>query len=122
MRFRIFDDPTVLDGIVSKGPLKNYIHPKFFNAFNFRYGFQQALFLSRRVRWAKNFFLSFFDKHLINYPTPINLNYAWSFGSAAGLCLLIQIVSGIFLAMHYTPQIDLAFSSVEHIMRDVNYG
>lgn len=46
----------------------------------------------------------------------------WSFGSAAGLCLVIQIITGIFLAMHYTPHIDLAFSSVEHIMRDVNNG
>ena len=46
----------------------------------------------------------------------------WSFGSAAGLCLVIQIVTGIFLAMHYTPHIDLAFNSVEHIMRDVNNG
>jgi len=46
----------------------------------------------------------------------------WSFGSAAGLCLVIQIITGIFLAMHYTPHIDLAFNSVEHIMRDVNNG
>jgi ubiquinol-cytochrome c reductase cytochrome b subunit len=46
----------------------------------------------------------------------------WSFGSTAGLCLVIQIVTGIFLAMHYTPHVDLAFSSVEHIMRDVNNG
>nr|YP_009495484.1 cytochrome b [Toxarium undulatum]AWQ64131.1 cytochrome b [Toxarium undulatum] len=80
------------------------------------------LFLSQRVRWCKNIFLAFIDNHLIHYPTPINLNYAWSFGSAAGFCLIIQILSGIFLAMHYTPQIDLAFSSVEHIMRDVNHG
>jgi len=50
------------------------------------------------------------------------LSYAWSFGSSAGICLIIQILSGIFLAMHYTPHIDLAFSSVEHIMRDVNNG
>jgi len=46
----------------------------------------------------------------------------WSFGSTAGLCLVIQIITGIFLAMHYTPHIDYAFSSVEHIMRDVNNG
>lgn len=56
------------------------------------------------------------------YPTPSNLNYFWNFGSLAGICLGIQIISGIFLAMHYTPHIDLAFNSVEHIMRDVNYG
>jgi ubiquinol-cytochrome c reductase cytochrome b subunit len=46
----------------------------------------------------------------------------WSFGSTAGICLVIQIITGIFLAMHYTPHVDLAFSSVEHIMRDVNNG
>merc|ERR1712032_1279452 len=53
---------------------------------------------------------------------PVNLSYAWSFGSTASVCLVIQILTGIFLAMHYTPHIDLAFSSVEHIMRDVKYG
>jgi ubiquinol-cytochrome c reductase cytochrome b subunit len=74
------------------------------------------------IRWNKDYLLSFIDSHIISYPTPINLNYMWSFGSAAGLCLVIQIVTGIFLAMHYTPHIDLAFSSVEHIMRDVNNG
>jgi ubiquinol-cytochrome c reductase cytochrome b subunit len=63
-----------------------------------------------------------FDSHIVSYPTPINLNYAWSFGSIAGLCLVIQILSGIFLAMHYTPHLDYAFASVEHIMRDVKYG
>jgi quinol-cytochrome oxidoreductase complex cytochrome b subunit len=73
-------------------------------------------------RWNKNQLLSFVDSHIINYPTPVNLNYMWSFGSTAGLCLVIQIVTGIFLAMHYTPHIDYAFSSVEHIMRDVNNG
>jgi len=74
------------------------------------------------VRWNKNNLLSFVDSHIINYPSPVNLNYMWSFGSTAGLCLVIQIITGIFLAMHYTPHIDYAFSSVEHIMRDVNNG
>ena len=73
-------------------------------------------------RWNKNYILSFVDSHIINYPTPINLNYMWSFGSTAGICLVIQILTGIFLAMHYTPHIDFAFNSVEHIMRDVNNG
>jgi ubiquinol-cytochrome c reductase cytochrome b subunit len=75
-----------------------------------------------KARWNKDFLLSFVDSHIIDYPTPVNLNYLWSFGSTAGLCLGIQIVTGIFLAMHYTPHIDMAFSSVEHIMRDVNNG
>jgi len=73
-------------------------------------------------RWNKNSILSFADAHIIDYPTPINLNYFWSFGSMSGLCLLIQIVTGIFLAMHYTAHVDYAFDSVEHIMRDVNNG
>src|SRR3546814_4237796 len=51
------------------------------------------------------------------YPTPKNLNYWWNFGSLAGLCLVIQIVTGIVLVMHYTPHISMAFDSVEHIMR-----
>ena len=75
-----------------------------------------------QTRWNKDSILSFVDSHIIDYPTPINLNYLWSFGSAAGLCLVIQIVTGIFLAMHYTPHVDMAFNSVEHIMRDVNNG
>jgi quinol-cytochrome oxidoreductase complex cytochrome b subunit len=73
-------------------------------------------------RWSKNFLLSFVSNHILSYPTPINLNYAWSFGALAGICLVIQIITGIFLAMHYVPHISLAFDSVEHIMRDVNYG
>ncbi len=56
------------------------------------------------------------------HPTPKNLNYWWNFGSLAGLCLVIQLISGFVLAMHYTPHADMAFASVEHIMRDVNYG
>ena len=62
------------------------------------------------------------NNHLINYPTPINLHYAWNFGFLSLICLFIQILSGIFLAMHYSPNVDLAFASVEHIMRDINYG
>ena len=75
-------------------------------------------FVTKTIRWGKNYLLSILDGHLIHYPSPLNLSYAWSFGSSAGICLVIQIISGIFLAMHYTPHIDLAFSSVEHIMRD----
>lgn len=73
-------------------------------------------------RWNKNYLFALIDSHIIHYPTPITLTYAWSFGSLAGICLVIQMISGIFLAMHYTPHIDLAFSSVEHIMRDVQNG
>ena len=58
----------------------------------------------------------------VSYPTPRNLNYWWTFGGILTLCLMVQIVTGIVLAMHYTPSADHAFNSVEHIMRDVNYG
>jgi ubiquinol-cytochrome c reductase cytochrome b/c1 subunit len=56
------------------------------------------------------------------YQCPRNLNYWWNFGSIAGICLVLQILTGIFLVMHYTPHVSMAFDSVEHIMRDVNYG
>lgn len=62
------------------------------------------------------------DNALGSYPAPRNLNYWWNFGSLAGLCLMLQILTGIMLAMHYTPNTAMAFNSVEHIMRDVNYG
>ena len=58
----------------------------------------------------------------VDYPTPRNLNYWWTFGGILSLCLAIQIVTGIVLAMHYSPTASGAFASVEHIMRDVNYG
>jgi len=59
---------------------------------------------------------------LADYPAPNNLTYFWNFGIYAFVCLIIQIITGIALAMHYVPHIDYAFFSVEHIMRDVNYG
>lgn len=87
-----------------------------------RTSLSMSSFIFTSIRMTKNHLIAFIDSHLIHYPTPINLTYAWSFGSSAGICLIIQIVSGIFLAMHYTPHVDLAFSSVEFIMRDVNHG
>lgn len=67
-------------------------------------------------------FFSFAKEHLIEYKTPRNLNYLWNFGSLAGITLVVMILTGIFLAMHYTPHVDHAFDSVERIMREVNYG
>jgi len=58
----------------------------------------------------------------VAYPTPRNLNYWWTFGGILSFLLGAQIITGIILVMHYTPQADMAFDSVEHIMRDVNYG
>lgn len=60
--------------------------------------------------------------YLIKYPTPMNINYLWNFGFMSAMFLVIQIVSGLFLTFFFTPHVDLAFFSVEHIMRDVNYG
>ncbi|KAI3911329.1 hypothetical protein MKW98_010216 [Papaver atlanticum] len=65
---------------------------------------------------------SVLNQHFIDYPTPSNLSYWWGFGSLTGICLVIRIVTDIFLAMHYTPHVDLAFNSVEHIMRDIEGG
>nr|AFQ62241.1 cytochrome b [Nargus velox] len=59
---------------------------------------------------------------LIDLPTPSNISAWWNFGSLLGLCLMIQIFTGLFLAMHYASNIDFAFNSVVHICRDVNYG
>ena len=80
----------------------------------------------------QNAFLKWFEARLpimglvhssfVAYPTPRNLNYWWTFGGILSLMLGAQIITGIVLVMHYTPQVDLAFNSVEHIMRDVNYG
>jgi quinol-cytochrome oxidoreductase complex cytochrome b subunit len=79
---------------------------------------------SKLVRWIDHRLpiFSFMEHELNEYPTPRNLNYWWNFGSLAGIMLVIMIASGIFLAMAYTPHKDLAFDSVERIMRDVNYG
>jgi ubiquinol-cytochrome c reductase cytochrome b subunit len=66
--------------------------------------------------------LKILNSYLIDSPQPANLSYLWNFGSLLALCLGIQIVTGVTLAMHYTPSVLEAFNSVEHIMRDVNNG
>jgi len=68
----------------------------------------------------KDFLVNSIYNTAVTYPSPANLTYFWNFGIYAMVCLGIQILTGILLAMHYTPNIDLAFISVEHIMRDVN--
>ena len=72
--------------------------------------------------YTKSTLWSMIQNHAITYPTPTNLNYFWGFGFLSAMCLIIQIVSGIFLAMYYTPHIAYAFDSVEYIMRTVNHG
>jgi ubiquinol-cytochrome c reductase cytochrome b subunit len=66
--------------------------------------------------------LKIVNSYVIDSPQPANLSYLWNFGSLLALCLVIQIVTGVTLAMHYTPSVLEAFNSVEHIMRDVNNG
>nr|AAY62419.1 cytochrome b [Testudo graeca] len=62
------------------------------------------------------------NNSFIDLPSPSNISAWWNFGSLLGICLILQIITGIFLAMHYSPNISLAFSSVAHITRDVQYG
>nr|QIV24573.1 cytochrome b [Phaolus metallicus] len=62
------------------------------------------------------------NNSLIDLPTPSNISTLWNFGSLLGLCLAIQIITGLFLAMHYCPNVESAFNSIAHICRDVNYG
>nr|QRW36453.1 cytochrome b [Notocrater youngi] len=66
--------------------------------------------------------LKILNNTLVDLPAPVNLSLWWNFGSLLGLCLGIQIVTGLFLSMHYTAHVDTAFASVVHISRDVNYG
>nr|YP_009051229.1 cytochrome b [Chelodina longicollis]AIH00081.1 cytochrome b [Chelodina longicollis] len=66
--------------------------------------------------------LKIINNTLIDLPTPSNISYLWNFGSLLGMCLIIQLATGLFLSMHYSPDISLAFSSISHIHRDVQYG
>src|SRR6267143_319478 len=79
---------------------------------------------TRIIRWIdyRLPFVQFLNHELNEYPPPRNLSYWWNYGSLSGIMLVVMIVTGIFLAMQYTPSADLAFDSVERIMRDVNYG
>lgn len=76
------------------------------------------------IDWVnKRFPLSeFIERHITRYPTPRNLNYFWNFGSLAGAFFVVQTITGIWLAMFYKPDSKLAFDSIQHIMRDINYG
>jgi len=69
-----------------------------------------------------NVLLRLLNSYIVDSPQPANISYLWNFGSLLGACLIIQILTGVFLAMHYQPHVDFAFNSVEHIMRDVNSG
>lgn len=66
--------------------------------------------------------LKLVNSYLIDASQPSNISYAWNFGSLLLICLIIQIITGVTLAMHYSPNVLEAFNSIEHIMRDVNNG
>ena len=63
----------------------------------------------------KQVLLRLVNSYLVDSPQPANISYLWNFGSLLGVCLILQILTGIFLAMHYCPNVDLAFNSVEHM-------
>nr|AMH85407.1 cytochrome b [Hydrotaea sp. ACMJ-2016] len=71
---------------------------------------------------TKHPILKIANNALVDLPAPSNISSWWNFGSLLGLCLIIQILTGLFLAMHYTADVNMAFNSVNHICRDVNYG
>ena len=87
-------------------------------------GLHKSDFKNPLVRWIDQRLPipSLLQKEYAQFPTPKNFNYFWNFGALAMVTLVVMIVTGIFLAMHYTPHVDYAFDSVERIMRDVNYG
>ncbi|GIX08541.1 MULTISPECIES: cytochrome b/b6 [unclassified Elioraea] len=87
-------------------------------------GLHKSDFKNPVVRWIDERLPipSLLQKEYAQFPTPKNFNYFWNFGALAMVCLVVMIVTGIFLAMHYTPHTAHAFDSVERIMRDVNYG
>jgi ubiquinol-cytochrome c reductase cytochrome b subunit len=82
----------------------------------------KSIFPINLSRLNFNYFYAILSSHVIYYPSPVILTYAWSFGALSGICIVIQMFSGIFLYMFYTPHVDLAFYSVEFIMRDVKNG
>jgi ubiquinol-cytochrome c reductase cytochrome b/c1 subunit len=85
---------------------------------------EKPVFQNGIARWIDDRLpiLSWAKGEYVDYPCPKNLNYWWNFGSIAGLMLVVMIVTGLFLTMHYVPHVDHAFGSIEHIMRDVNGG
>ena len=88
------------------------------------HGSAESTFQNPAIRWidARLPIFTMLHKEYGEYPAPRNFNYLWNFGMIAGLMLVIMIASGLFLSMQYTPNVDMAFQSVERIMRDVNFG
>lgn len=80
------------------------------------------IIVNQKAKLIQNNISDFIKKHLKNYPAPLTLNLSWTFGSLSLMALVIQIVTGFCLTMHYIPHTFIAFDTVEHIMRDVNFG
>nr|YP_011004823.1 cytochrome b [Leptomastidea bifasciata]WPT46964.1 cytochrome b [Leptomastidea bifasciata] len=76
----------------------------------------------KKSLFKNNNILKIIQSSFINLPSPLNISILWNFGSLLGLMLSMQIISGLFLSMHYCPEINMAFNSIIHIMQDVNYG
>jgi len=81
-----------------------------------------TLSLLDKMNYALSSSLQTLKHSLLELPTPRRISYWWNFGSLLGLCLGIQIIRGLFLSMHYGGDVLIAFDSVSHIMRDVNFG
>ena len=71
---------------------------------------------------GNNLYVKIISSVVYDLPAPLNISYLWNYGSLLGCCLGLQIVTGLFLVSQYTPDVDMAFSSVAHLIRDVNYG
>ena len=102
--------------MASNKPERNFVDPH-----DFAEPFETDI---KAVNWleARMPIVSLLYNTGFSFPSPRNLNYFWTFGAILTFMLVFQLITGIVLVMHYTPHVDLAFASVEHIMRDVNYG
>jgi hypothetical protein len=86
------------------------------------HGTRQTKYIMNKPIRTSHPLIKIANRALTDLPTPTNIRARWNFGSLLGTCLVIQIVTGLFLAIHYCPNIEIAFSRVAHICRDVNYG
>jgi ubiquinol-cytochrome c reductase cytochrome b subunit len=87
--------------------------------------FQNIIEYLLKIKFKRIYFnpvIKILNNSLIKLPTPQNISLFWNFGSLLGICLITQIVSGLFLAIHYIPNTEIAFQRVIHICRDVNMG
>lgn len=115
----------VVNGIISKfiNQFFYYKAQKQIININQRFTYNTAKIRRHVMRiWKSHPLISILNGYLVDSAQPSNLSYLWNFGSLLALCLIIQIVTGVTLAMHYNPSVLEAFNSVEHIMRDVNNG